>query len=126
MSSSCSASAPSIRGPLIAEPRSTFIHMLSDGVILLAKWQGVATTVESCFRRVSAFVRDCWWKVTVMHEAFEQSESAEGQQSRERSEERGRDEEAWARMDNEGGPGGREQPYPRQDIIRTESAFRVR
>lgn len=56
-----------------------------------------------------------------MHAAFEQSESVDAEQSRQRSEERRLDEEAWSRMDNEGGSDAREQCYPRQDIIRTKS-----
>lgn len=70
--SSCSVSAQPI-----AESTSTFIHTLRDGVILLTKRQGVATTVESCFPRVKAFVCDCWWKIKVMHAAFERSESVD-------------------------------------------------
>lgn len=55
----------------------------------------------------------------IMHTEFEQS--GDGTRSRERSEERLRDEEAWSRMDDEGCPNGN-QIDSRQDIIRIKSA----
>ena len=57
----------------------------------------------------------------VMHAAFEQAESGDGAGSRERGEERLRDEEAWSRMDDEGCPNGRQPPYARQEIVRMGS-----
>jgi len=68
--------------------------------------------------RFGASFRDCWRRMTVMHAAFEHAESGDGAGSRERSEERLRDEEAWSRMDDEGCPNGHQPPYPRPDIMR--------
>lgn len=76
--------------------------------------------VRRRFSQFSTFCRECWRRMRVMNAAFEQAESGRGASSRERSEERLRDEQAWARMDNEGCPNGH-QPEPRQDIIRMGS-----
>src|SRR5512133_3571358 len=54
---------------------------------------------EAFTRRFGAFFLECWQRMRMMYAAFEQSESADGSRSRERSEERLRDEQAWSRMD---------------------------
>lgn len=116
--SSCSASARRAKSP------SEFVQTLGQSVRPFAMeedWRSAARSVERCPTTISTFALECWQRNEVMHAAFEQSESVDGEQSRERSEERRLDEEAWPRMDNEGGPDAREQRYPRQDIIRTES-----
>ena len=47
-------------------------------------------------RRFGAFVRECWRRMRVMEAASERLESSDGALSRERSEERLRDEQAWS------------------------------
>jgi len=53
---------------------------------------------EGLVWRFGVFLRECWRRMMVMHAAFEQA--GNGARSRERSEERLRDEEAWSRMDD--------------------------
>lgn len=48
--------------------------------------------------------------MAVMNAAFEQAESRDGMASRERSEERLRDEDAWLSMEDEGCPNVRQLP----------------
>ena len=69
----------------------------------------------------ASFRDECWRKMRVMHAAFADAESDGGAGSREREEERLRDEEAWSQMANEGCPNGRQSPYSQQDIIRMEN-----
>jgi hypothetical protein len=69
------------------------------------KW-GPNGAVMNRVSRFGTSFRECWRKMTLMNTAFEHSESGDGAASRERSEERLRDEEAWSRMDNEGCPNG--------------------
>lgn len=64
---------------------------------------------EAFTRRFGAFFLECWRRMKVMHAAFEQSESADGSRSRERSEERLRDEQDWSPMDDERCPNGQHQ-----------------
>lgn len=71
---------------------------------------------EAFARRFGAFFLECLRRMKVMHAAFEQSESGDGTRSRERSEERLRDEQAWSRMDDEGCPNGHQEYDSRQDI----------
>ena len=52
------------------------------------------------------FVSECFRRMGMMKLAFEHSQSGDGTGSRERSDERRRDEEAWSRMDDEGCPNG--------------------
>jgi len=47
-------------------------------------------------RRFGAFVLECWRRMRVMEAASERLESSDGALSRERSEERLRDEQAWS------------------------------
>jgi len=61
---------------------------------------------ESFTRRAGTFVRECWRKMKVMNTAFKQEELCDGARSHERSDERLRDELAWSRMDDDGGPNG--------------------
>jgi hypothetical protein len=50
-------------------------------------------------------VLDGWRKrVAAMHDAFEHSQASDGTGSRKRTQERLRDEQAWARMDDDGSP----------------------
>jgi hypothetical protein len=72
---------------------------------------------EAFTRRLGTFFLECWRRMKVMHASFEQSESGDGTGSRERSEERLRDEQAWSRMDDEGCPNGQQQLYSLQQII---------
>jgi hypothetical protein len=62
----------------------------------------------------SSFVGECWQKMKIMNEEFEQSEAGDDRRSREAAEERVRDEQAWSRMDDEGCPNGRQKPDSRQ------------
>lgn len=69
-------------------------------------------------RRLDQFgasFRECWRMMMVMRAAFERS--GDGARSRERSEERLRDEQAWLRMDGEGCPNGHEQIDLPSDIV---------
>jgi hypothetical protein len=86
-------------------------------------WQGAVMRrqPEALTRRFGAFFLECWRRMRVMKAAFEQAESGDGTRSRERSEERLRDEQAWSRMDDKGCPNGHQQLDSRQDIIRMGS-----
>ncbi len=59
---------------------------------------------ENFTRRANTFFRKCWRSMKIMNTAFEQEESGNGARSRERSDARLRDEEAWLRMEDEGCP----------------------
>lgn len=59
-----------------------------------------------------------------MNAAFKHGELGDGAGSRERREERLGDEEAWLRMEDEGCPNGRQQPYPVRDMIRPRFGIR--
>lgn len=105
------------------QPTSTreFIQTLGQDVVPLVNKRGCHGAVmrENFAHRLDQFgasFRECWRRMSVMHAAFEQS--GDGARSRERSEERLRDEQAWSRMDDEGCPNGHEQIDLRQDIIR--------
>jgi hypothetical protein len=76
---------------------------------------------EHQFGGLTAFFRECWRRMMVMNATFADAELGDGAASRERSEERAGDEEAWSRMDDEGCPNGRQQSYTRQNIIRIGS-----
>ncbi len=50
-------------------------------------------------------LKECWWRMEFMQAAFEREQQlGDGAESRQRSEDRRRDEEAWSRMDDEGCP----------------------
>jgi hypothetical protein len=102
------------------QPNSTreFVQELEQDVVPPVDKRGCHGAVmrENFGRRLDEFgasFRECWRRMRVMHAAFEQS--GNGSRSRERSEERLREEEAWSRMNDEGCPNGTQQPYPRQD-----------
>ena len=62
----------------------------------------------------SPFIGECWQRMKVMKAEFEQSESDDGLRSRKAGEEQIRDEQASARMDDDGGRNGREHTDSRQ------------
>ena len=64
------------------------------------------------------FLRDCWRRMGLMKLSFDHAELGDGTGSRERSDDRRRDEDDWSRMEDEGCPNGRQEPDRRQDIIR--------
>lgn len=80
---------------LIAKSPSEFIPRLEHGATPQAKGWRSHGAVERWLSGVSASFRECRRRMRVMRVAFAQSESADGTRSRERSEERLRDEEAW-------------------------------
>lgn len=65
---------------------------------------GVRGQSEGLIRRFGAFLCECRRRMMIMQIEYEHS--GDGTRSRERSEERLRDEEAWSRMDDEGCPNG--------------------
>ena len=78
-------------------------------------------TPEGFTARLSALWRECSRSLMLMKVAFAHAQAGDGTASHERSEERLRDEQAWARMDDEGCPNGRQPPDSSQDIVRTGS-----
>jgi hypothetical protein len=105
------------------QPNSTreFIQTLGQDAVPQVNKRGCHGAVmrENFAHRLDQFgasFRECWRRMRVMHAAFEHS--GDGARSRERSEERLRDEQAWSRMDDEGCPNGPPQPHPCQDIIK--------
>lgn len=100
-------------------PQDKFLQPSVQGAlpsVRMRVWQDAVTRrqPEPFTRRFGSFFRECWRRMRVMKAAFEQSESGDGTQSRERREERLRDEESWSRMDDEGCPNARQQPYTSQ------------
>jgi hypothetical protein len=110
---------------ILPPPQDKFLHpSVQDALPRMKQRTRYAAVLREDFGRrlsqFSAFCRECWRRMRVMNAAFEQAESSSGASSREQSEEQLHDEQAWARMDNEGCPNGH-QPEPLQDIVRTDS-----
>jgi hypothetical protein len=63
-----------------------------------------------------SFVDKCRESLTEMHAAFEHSQANDGTGSRKRSQERLRDEQAWARVDDDGSPVAASQCGMRESI----------
>lgn len=61
---------------------------------------------NSLSSRYNTHVRNGWSKVSILNAMFEKLESGSGAQSLKRSKEKLLDEQAWARMDDEGCPNG--------------------
>jgi hypothetical protein len=106
---------PNLSGKLIQTVEQTSVPVLTNRAVNGAVMR---QTFERHLSGFSAFFRECWRKMMVMNATFARAELGDGAASRERSEERVGDEEAWSRMDDEGCPNGRHQPYTPQDIIR--------
>ncbi len=96
----------------LPSPQDEFIQPLAQGAATSERERECRDAVtrrqpESFTRRAGTFVRKCWRSMKVMNTAFNQEELCNGARSRERSEERLRDEEAWLRMEDEGCPNDR-------------------
>lgn len=83
--------------------QSALVQSVEQGSRPLTREVSQDAPLRISLRRWSLSLRECWWKMKAMNTAFEESQSGDGTQSRRRSEERLRDEEAWARMGDEGG-----------------------
>ncbi len=91
-------SAHKILVPTTPYAPTAFSRRLEPAAHLLAEpWKRDA-------RGVLSFLHECWRRMGLMKRSFDHAELGDGTGSRERSNDRRRDEEAWSRMDDEGCP----------------------
>jgi hypothetical protein len=104
MSTRSIAIAPHLKAELMQLSVTGPLRSLETGDCQSAAVRG---QTEGFVWRFGAFLRECWRRMMIMHGQFEQA--GDGARSRERGEERLREEQAWSRMDDEGCPNGRQQ-----------------
>lgn len=70
------------------------------------RYHGMAIPLEGerGISGVFSLLRECWRRMGLMKHSFEHAELSDGTGSRERSDDRHRDEEDWSRMEDEGCP----------------------